>query len=230
MSKLRISAKRLEGLYCIAKLNDKATKELFAALASLPLRLYPTESTVFKEISDKVTSIKDKDALLILDTLISMQHAHSTSNTTLNTFVKNIITSVDEQRWPDDTGVEREQLTQLEKNVEKLLKVPSLSLAIKATSLLFESERSLLNSRILTDIRPVFDVLTNDIGGGLIIQTLKLEYISDEDDSSKEFFVSLDSDDIDDLIDNLERAKAKAGKLKELLAASSIQCIDTSES
>lgn len=230
MSKLRISSKRLNGLSRIAELRDEEVKELFSAMATYPLCLYPTDEGIFRKISDQITTIEDKDALLILDTLLSLQHALSSSNKSINMFIGDVATSLADQAQSGESLLKEEQLPQLQITLEQLLRVPSVSLAAKATSLLFENERSLLNSRILTDVRPVFDVATNDVGGGLIIQTLKLEYVSEADNHPKEFFVSLDSDDIEDLINNLERAKLKADKLKELLSESSITCIDTDES
>lgn len=229
MSKLRVPSKRREGLQCIAGLTDNAVKELFAAMATYPVRLYPTDSNVFQHISGQIKNIPEADVRLILDTLISMYPVMVSSNRPLNTFVADVVTSMRDHA-PDEPAIDDSQLTRLQDSLEKLLKVPSISLAAKATNILFQNERSLMSSRILTDVRPVFDIDTNDIGGGLVIHTLKLEYFADNDDAFKQFFVSLDSDDIDELIRNLERAKQKSEKLKNLLTTASVISIDTDES
>lgn len=230
MSKLRVPSKRRVGLKCIAGLTDKAVKELFAAMATYPVRLYPTGSNIYQHISGQIKTLPETDVRLILDTLISMYPVMMSSNRSLNAFVSDIVTSMRDQAPDEEPAFDDSQLTRLQDLLEKLLKVPSISLAAKATNILFENERSLMSSRILTDVRPVFDIDMNDIGGGLVIHTLKLEYFADNVDALNQFFVSLDSNDIDDLIRNLERAKLKAEKMKNLLTTASVICIDTDES
>ena len=227
MSKVRVPSKRREGLLCIAQLNNDAVKELFSAMATYPVRLYPTDSDIFQHINGAIKTIPEQDIRLILDTLLSIYPAMSSSNSTLKTFVSDIVASMRDHAPANEPAIDDSLFSNLQDSLGKLLTVPSISLAAKATDILFENERSLVSSRILTDVRPVFDCETNDISGGLVIHTLKLEYLTE---NTKEFFVCLDSDDIDDLILNLERAKQKAEKLKHVLAAASVTFIDTDES
>lgn len=230
MSKVRVPSKRREGLQCLARLTDDAVKELFAAMATYPVRLYPTDLDVFQHITGQIKAVPEQEVRLILDTLISMYPAIMSSNRPLNVFVADIVASMRDHVSTGEPAIEDAHLSRLQTSLEKLLKVPSISLAAKATNILLENERSLITSRILTDVRPVFDLDTNDIGGGLVIHTLKLEYFASNVEATNEFFVCLDSEDIDELIRNLERAKQKAKKLKSLLAAASVTFIDTDES
>lgn len=229
MSKLRVPSKRRKGLQCLAQLTDDAVKELFAAMATYPVRLYPTDSDVFQHIGGQIKAISETDTTLVLDALMSMYPVMTTSNKPLKELVSEIVASMRDHVPAGETSLDDAHLARLHDSLLTLLKVPSLSLAVKATGILLQNERSLIASRILTDVRPVFDIDSNDIGGGLVIHTLKLEYIAENDETPKQFFVSLDSDDIEDLIRNLERAKQKASKLKNLLTAASVTCIDTDE-
>lgn len=229
MSKLRVPSKRRKGLQCLAQLTDDAVNGLFAAMATYPVKLYPTDLDVFKHICEQTKGVSEDDTKLVLDVLMSMYPVMTSSTKPLKEFVSEIVASMRDHASADEPALDDMHLARLNDALLRLLKVPSLSLAVKATGILLQNERSLIASRILTDMRPVFDIDSNDIGGGLVIHTLILEYIAENDETPKQFFVSLDSDDIEDLIRNLERAKQKNTKLKNLLTAASVTYIDTNE-
>lgn len=229
MARVRVPSKYRKGLQCLAQLTDDAVNDLFVALETYPVRLYPSVSDVFEHISAKTKIASEADTRLVLDAILSMYPVLTLSNKPLGELTSEIVESMRDHESADEPVLVDTQLARLNDSLSKLLKIPSLSLAVKATGILLQNERSLIASRILTDVRPVFDIDSDDIGGGLVIHTLKLEYISENDEEPQQFFVSLDSDDIEDLIRHLERAKQKATKLKKLLTASSITCIDTDE-
>jgi hypothetical protein len=109
---------------------------------------------------------------------------------------------------------EREQTKNLSRNLLLLFnKSDKLIKTFKAYHLLFENTRSYKQSRVISDIRMTFnDNFDEKNKTALIIHQLKLEYVSNNE--LKEFFISLDKNDILDLRDELNRSLEKEGCIK----------------
>lgn len=87
--------------------------------------------------------------------------------------------------------------------------------ASKAFDLSTESGSLFLSSKIVSDIRPIFNVSVKEMPkAGIIAHTFHIHYKSCDQSSHKDIYFSLDSNDIDSLIDNLERAKLKEETLR----------------
>ena len=96
----------------------------------------------------------------------------------------------------------------------------------RAASLISEHEHVFCadNSRIISDVRPIFpagDILKPV--GAVIVHMLKLAYHQDKD--TKEFFVALDTEDVRLLRDLLDRAIAKEVRINEALESSAISLV-----
>lgn len=87
-------------------------------------------------------------------------------------------------------------------------------ITFKAINLLLDNDNIYRNSRILTDLRFVFD---NDIADksncAVVIHRLKIEYQSNED--NKFFYFSLDNKDLLDLKEQIDRAVKKEKSIME---------------
>ena len=93
----------------------------------------------------------------------------------------------------------------------------SIGISAKALSLLYDEQKVVSGSKILSDIRPVF--LSDPEGAppaALIIHSLKLQFM--EDGAEKELFVTMDSSDLMDLQRVVDRAIKKEETLKTLLS------------
>lgn len=222
MSKLSVSGKRVEKLRLISELSDETVKELFAVMASRPAALYQT--SLASDVATEVKSLASGEVVSVVDTLLSMYQGIIDANKSVTEFAGELALSV-----RTEPGWDAESANRLQANLERLLRVPSTSLGAKATSLIFQNERSLITNKIFTDARPVFELEGDEIGGGVIVHTLKLEYFVDGADEKQTFYVSLDASDIEQLIDNLERAKRKGEKLRTLLTAAALPVICEAE-
>jgi hypothetical protein len=92
-----------------------------------------------------------------------------------------------------------------------------LVLAAKAMDLIFDFEKFCLNTRIITDVRPVFDDQRIAIVGGIIMHTLRIEYRAD-DGRRKNISIELDSRDIERLTKSCTDAITKMNRAKELFS------------
>jgi hypothetical protein len=104
----------------------------------------------------------------------------------------------------------------------RLLSAESVVLATKAADLSFDVERFCVNARIITDIRPVFDLPRDRIIGSTIRQTLRLEYMS-LDGTVTSVSIGLDADDIDRLKKACDEATHKADVARDTMTKSGLK-------
>lgn len=117
-----------------------------------------------------------------------------------------------------EQGKDKEKTTALEANIRSVLGAKVLQASTKGLSLMSDQDRLFLSSRILTDVRPVFaDDLSSPLLGSVVTHTLKISMRSDGRPQS--FFVVLDSEDLLQLRDSVERAIAKDKLLAEQIRA-----------
>ena len=224
MSRLFIPPKRLDPLLKLAKLSEDSIDELFTVLANQPVQLYLPDAP--NSIAKDLRSIPYQDGVTIVETLLSLYPAILASDSPVNIFIDDLVEAFTEE-FGQKKDFQPDVALSLVNALQKLLRVPSLATGAKATNVLYQIERNLVTSRVISDIRPIFDLESDEINGALVIHTLKLEYFSDDTDNTKEFFVSLNAADIDQLIHNLTRAKRKAQRLREALQLASITYIDS---
>lgn len=107
-----------------------------------------------------------------------------------------------------------EEGQQLKRNLLILLENgDNLRKTYKAYQLYSDNIRIYRDSRVLTDIRLIFnDELDSNPKSGLILHQLKMEYLENEE--LKSFFVNLDSEDLVTLSENLQRALKKEESIK----------------
>jgi hypothetical protein len=88
-----------------------------------------------------------------------------------------------------------------------------IRIAVKSRILISEVSNLYHESRILTDIRPVFSSNEeNSVIGKVILNNLKISYRKDKD--FKEFFVTLEEEDLEELKSIIVRAIEKTKQLK----------------
>jgi len=114
----------------------------------------------------------------------------------------------------------------LRDRLASLLSLRCFDIGGKALDLLFETERHLSDTRIISDLRPVFAETASDVPQtSLLVHTLKIEY--HEGDDHGQFFASLDMADLRKLRDVVERAMEKDATLRKALGGAGIQIIET---
>jgi hypothetical protein len=104
---------------------------------------------------------------------------------------------------------------QLAHRLTRLLLAHSVRLLTRAYDLATEHAATFIDAREVSDVRAVF--LTEPPGrpdGAIIVQTLKLEFLTTEQQS---LYKALSGDDIETLLQVLKKAQAKQDRLRELL-------------
>lgn len=109
----------------------------------------------------------------------------------------------------------------------------SIQLRAKTIQVISAQERLLRESRIFTDVRPVFPSFEPDLedesqvigspDGAVVLHTLRLRYY--EDGSLSSFFVCLDDSDLEDLEMQIRRARLKAREMQNALKTAGIKLL-----
>ncbi len=226
MSNIRIPDQHRQTFFEIAKLPDLAITELFSILETISPAIKHQDAVM--RALDSTKQISSKDARAIAAVLLSVYSALEYSGKRLNVFMEELIESLYDVQYEKSVAPapapDPEEKQILSDKLTKLLSIPSIRLISKATSVVFDCDNILKHARVLTDIRPIFGYDdTDSILGSVIVQTLKLEYV--KDDEEKEFYVSLDNQDVDNLITMLQRAKHKADQSRDLLKEANVTYI-----
>lgn len=177
-------------------------------------------SELHKEITDQ--EISQNSAKKLIDTLISLYIIKSNLNKTVSEITQDILETIEADRTPLDEN----KIRIFKERLSHLLSINSMEICAKATNLRTEYSKIFGSARIITDIRPVFDNLvehTNQLAGIIITHNLKIEFL--ESTNQQEFYLALDSDDIDELIETLNRAKHKEKILRNFLSSCDLENI-----
>lgn len=114
---------------------------------------------------------------------------------------------------PPWTKEQIEQWQAREPALQELFSLDAVRLVTKALNLSYEYANLFKNARIITDIRPVFNVDATDIQGAVVTFTLRLRY--DDPSGDHSLSVALDEADVDALKEQCDRAIRKAETAKK---------------
>lgn len=106
-----------------------------------------------------------------------------------------------------------------EPKLREILSLDSVRIVAKALNLSYQYPNLLRSSRILTDIRPVFNVAATEMESAVISHSLSLHFDNVDGDNSLTF--ALDEKDITFLKNQCERALLKAETARKRLEAGS---------
>ncbi len=221
MASLRIPKKYHGGLAKFFLLPEESFQELISSLRSAPFA-FDIRETLRKSLL-AVEAITPNDAQTITDALLSLYLVRANSDNSTSEFADEFAEAI-EASGSEDLQPLSEVSANIKTRLSQLLDADSLVLASKANSVMFEHDNIFTKARVLTDIRPVFGANTEVTQAAMIIHNLRIHYHRGED--HKDFFVAMDTQDVQKLINTLERAKKKAESLKSVLAAANIPYIE----
>ncbi len=124
--------------------------------------------------------------------------------------------------WSDDS--EREQFVEF--LTEALSVRPGIGVPAKALDVLVQDPHPFSAARIITELRPVFLEESEGvtIAAGMIVHSLKLSSFR-SDGSQEDYYVSMDSRDLQELKQVINRAIEKEESLQRMIEISDVPCI-----
>lgn len=205
------------GLTLFIELEDEVIEEILASLEKNISPLVEIEK-INHTVANQVTQLDVKQSQKIIDFILSLYGLFT--ETESDFYPQEFVDSLLEFLRTSQEFSEKFTEFQLQRFNKRLLRVIEqggvLSILFKAANVILEQERIFLKARVISDIRPIFDRdLEKGFSSATIVHTLKLEYR--QANNSKEFFVALDSIDIKQLQEQLNRAEKKAEFLRQLI-------------
>lgn len=220
MAKLNIPPPYKRGLAVIQTLDDRAFREFTSALANSKSLAQLTDA------AHLAIKLPVEDADLLLESLLALQLARITRESTIDSFAQDVATDL-------ESGKERIEFLTTEirghfvERLTELFGVEAIAVQAKARDLQLEHAHVFVNGRIITDLRPVFKSGPEETPGAMVLfHTLKLTYFDRQRESQRAtFYVALDENDIAALKRLLERAETKSKTLRSKLEGAGINCL-----
>lgn len=215
MSRMKFPKQVWEGLNSIAKMDKADFDQLLEVLA----RAKPSLSS-----ADLVNGSENR---LITEFLLSVYYEKEVGGLSIESAVEALlgegrkigIVISDEGRASGDSIKDR---------LRKALSLEgALPIGAKARDVLTENERFYLDSRIITEMRPVYGDPSSKPQAAVILHTLKI--VAYESFRNAEFFVTLDNRDLKQLRADIDRAIKKTGGLKSAIEEMEMHYLEVDE-
>jgi len=128
----------------------------------------------------------------------------------------------------DSKITEPQDSEKLKERLLLLLKNKKIFYASKAADLVTETENQFLTCRIVTDVRPIFDIdLDVQPTVGIIMHNLHIHYQGNETSQHEDIYFSMNSNDLQLLLNALERAERKEDSLRLMLSKWGVTNLNT---
>jgi hypothetical protein len=211
-----IPERYIEGFKALIALSDEAFETIKVGLSNAPY------SSSIEILSETLNNLDDEINILEIFESIGSLMSFLDDRELVNDVIQSILTvSLDEELINED------QASQFGKRIEYLLNNRQLYLASKSEDLIFNYSNKYFSSRIVSDIRPVFNMdISEDPSACLIIHNLNIHYQSQDEPFHKDILVSLNSDDLNELIKVLERAQKKDLSIKKMISKNGMKIIE----
>ena len=219
---IRVPDLYLAGLTALLKLDDTNAEALARALDNPPQTL--NRAAIANAIEPKLSGIKNDELIEIISVLISMSSIIEVLETDPDEFVDDVLTELRSKQphlgLEDDAALERSSA-----RLSTLLKHPGLTNVAAAKSLLRDCQNAFCRGRILTDVRPIFgDGPDAPPTAAVIVHTMRISYHMK--DELRDFYLTLDSSELDELKQLIVRAESKQRALETTLKSATLPYID----
>ncbi|MEH1942662.1 MAG: hypothetical protein V7L01_20935 [Nostoc sp.] len=218
MTELEIPEKYKPGFKQLVTVDARTVDELIDALRQAPPSLLIEDLASI--VASQVEALTVEEVEDLIEALISLYNLRDYLEVPTNKIVERISQAVqNDEDLPNLSGREKQEF---ERRLAAFLEFDGvLSVTSKAINVMRDHERIFTGSRVLTDMRPIFE---RDLEKGpaavVIVHMLKIEYADLE--GTHEFFVALDSIDLEELRQQLDRADQKGKSIKLMLGRANI--------
>jgi hypothetical protein len=215
MTELNIPEEFKPGFKLLINIDEKTVQGFIDAFQQAePLQI----NNLVSAVTSRVNTLTRKEVKDVIETLISIHNLRDYLQENHNASTDEVIEKIS-QAVEDDEELEitDEKKQEFERRLVTFLDFDNiLSFTSKAIEIVRDHERLFQNSRIHTDMRPVFESDLEDSPAGVaIVNMLKIEYV--DLDGKHEFFVALDANDLKQLREQLDIADRKVKAIELML-------------
>ena len=215
MTELQIPEKFKPGFKLLISIDEKTVQSFIDTFEQAqPLQINDLVSVV----TSRVNTLTKKEVKDVIETLISIHnlrdYLQENNDASTNEVIEKISQAVEDD---EELEITDEQRQEFERRLVNFLGLDNiLSFRSKSIEVIRDHERIFQNSRIHTDMRPVFESGLEDSPAGVaIVNMLKIEYV--DLDGKHEFFVALDANDLKQLREQLDIADRKVKAIELML-------------
>jgi hypothetical protein len=220
MASINIPDEALPDLKKIAQTTEEVFNSLISAITETTPTLRPIQFE--KEIAAKVKSISSEELRSILGTTFFLYRLKEKADVSPKEFSEAVSNSTAVSQ-SDDLSLE--QKDGLKKRLELLLGLDKpLGVTAKALDVMTHHENIFYSARIFSDIRPVFSEKPATVSAAVIIHNLQIGF--GHSGSRQEIYFALDTNDIQELKEVIERAEQKTIALKSIIAKADVPYLD----
>ena len=218
---IRIPEDAYPGLIEILSLNDEEFQILVKAMRNSEPTFYPLKFA--DEVSVKA-NLPIEVAREIADFVIPLFAVRYDMGITIPQFVETFVNAMG--KLPSELDLPENAKALTEGRLPDLLSLERpLGIVSKSGTIAYQNERNFTESQVFTELRPIFGDDPEELPvAGVILHRLRINYV--EDSKSREFFVTMDSNDIENLRKALDRADKKARSLRSLLGATTMHVLE----
>lgn len=207
MARIIIPPGIVEGFIAISNLNDNQLSSLSNFLRALPI------GSKFEEIDKFLNSeLNIPTSEKIVQTLVSFGELLEPDDVNTKELASDLAESL-QRNYSELTR--QNDLSNLEQNLVKIFESSqNLKLTLKAYNLVLENNDLYVSSKVITDIRLIFnDNITDSNRSAVIIH--KLHLVLQNARKNTDIFITMDSSDLKKLKDTIDRAILKEDLIKE---------------
>ena len=209
----------------LVRLSQDDFEALVKALSDATPAISP--GRFWRHVAQRAPQIAEAKTESIVTQLFTLDYVRDDLGLSTEEFAK-IMSDTAASAKSDKFPFSEDDKATLETRLTKIFELRrSLSLTTKALDVLTSHDRVFYTARILTDLRPVFDGSGDLIEAAVIVHNLRIHY--GQDDDHRDFYVALDTRDIQSLRDVLDRAEKKSQSLQELLRLSGVSYLNADE-
>jgi hypothetical protein len=219
MAEITIPEPYEAGLKIILSLTDESVHELVSALLRIPAKVFPY--SLANEITPNARSIPIDDLSKVIETLQSLYFSNLDYEAPPDLMAEDISLVA-----AKNEALSKEDQEKLRDRLAELLDIESLRIVTKALRILRNNQNVFHEARIITEIRPVFGSDIEEPPPAAVILHM-LNITCHGIDGHKEFFIAMDTDDIEVLREVINRADAKTISLKAMLAKAGTIYLET---
>ncbi len=206
MANFQIPESDIKKIEKLAKLIEEHTEEkLLKCLSEAPIGCWGSD---LAQLIKKNIGIEFKAAKDIVELLFTITSNRRFFEKGIDSFIEDLLFVVKE------SNPELANDTKLESFIKKILLSKNIQITTKAIELEGDREKLLSNTRIITDIRPIFDDENSDsIEKNIILHNLRIRYM--DADGNHEIYFAVDRRDLQNLKEQIIRAEHKENRIKK---------------
>lgn len=210
MARLKLSSDAVERFQPIALLSTEATRGLVEELESgLTTKLALDDDLErLLNASPVLSRFTEEQRAALGEAIVGLHLLRYSSSKDIASVVADVVEA--------HAAAKKGDWGQLRENLTLLLQIKVIQGSIKAWTLIDDNDKTFLTSRIITDVRPVFDdSIKKPLLASLIIHTIRLTFR--QNGRQEEIFLSVDADDLREIQTCIQRALEKEESLTRLI-------------